>query len=74
MSTMTHANDTTNPTGMRYEVALGRPSGGRRTIYVVDNHDVHRPRGMGSGAQALREALCLARVLNSLEREDAARE
>ena len=66
MSTTTDASTTTNPSGIRYEVALGRPAGGRLTAYVFDNRGVHRPRAMGAGECAFREALCLARVLNSL--------
>lgn len=58
------------PASTRYEVALHRQAGGPITWFVVDRTGFLDPRRIGTGAQGLREALCLARILNGMDRED----
>lgn len=50
--------------GARYEVALARQARQPITWFVVDRSGRLSPRWIGKGAQALREAIWLTRVLN----------
>lgn len=57
------------PASTRYEVAMHRPAAEPITWFVVDRTGFLDPRRIGTGAQGLREALWLARLLNGMERE-----
>lgn len=57
------------PAGSRYEVALQRRKGEPITWFVVDRTGFLDPRRIGTGAQGVREAVWLARILNGMERD-----